>query len=73
MRFLLDQDVPDDVEFSLAALGHTLIKLRDVLPGTTPDREVLRAALERDAVHLFDCNSPPASLPFLQPLGRVTE
>ncbi|HXP59180.1 MAG TPA: DUF5615 family PIN-like protein [Dongiaceae bacterium] len=55
MRFLLDHDVPDDAGFSLEALGHVVIKLREVLPVTTPDDEVLRQAGERDCV-LITCN-----------------
>jgi hypothetical protein len=34
VRFLLDHDVPDDIEYSLAALGHEVLKLREVLPRT---------------------------------------
>jgi predicted nuclease of predicted toxin-antitoxin system len=55
VRFLLDHDVPDDVGFSLEALGHAVVKLREVLPVTTPDDEVLRLAGERDCV-LITCN-----------------
>ena len=55
MKFLLDHDVPDDIEFSLAALGHEVLKLREVLPRTAPDEEVLRMARERDCV-LITCN-----------------
>ena len=55
MRFLLDHDVPDDAAFSLEALGHEVVKLREVLPMTTPDVEVLRLASERDCV-LITCN-----------------
>jgi predicted nuclease of predicted toxin-antitoxin system len=55
VTFLLDQDVPDDVQFSLSALGHTVLKLRDVLPITASDRDVLRTATERECV-LITCN-----------------
>lgn len=55
MRFLLDHDVPDDAAFSLEALGHEVVKLREVLPMTTPDDEVLRLAGERDCI-LITCN-----------------
>jgi predicted nuclease of predicted toxin-antitoxin system len=55
VRFLLDHDVADDIEYSLAALGHEVIKLREVLPATTPDQEILRLAGERDAI-LITCN-----------------
>ena len=66
MRFLLDHDVPDDVGFSLEALGHAVVKLREVLPVTTPDDEVLRLAGERDCV-LITCNRDD----FLAAAGRV--
>jgi predicted nuclease of predicted toxin-antitoxin system len=55
VRFLLDHDVPDDVAFSLEALGHTVVKLREILPVRTPDDEVLRQAAERDCL-LITCN-----------------
>ena len=55
MRFLLDHDVPDDVGFSLEALGHAVVKLREVLPVATPDEEVLRLAGERGCT-LITCN-----------------
>ena len=55
MRFLLDHDVPDDIEYSLAALGHEVLKLREVLPRTAPDRDVLRLAGERNCL-LVTCN-----------------
>jgi hypothetical protein len=32
VTFLLDHDVPHDIEYSLAALGHSVLKLREVLP-----------------------------------------
>ena len=41
MKFLLDHDVPDDMAFSLEALGHAIIKLRQ--------------AAERDCL-LITCN-----------------
>jgi len=55
VKFLLDHDVPDDIEYSLAALGHAVLKLREVLPTTAPDEEVLRLASQRDCV-LITCN-----------------
>jgi len=55
VRFLLDHDVPDDIEYSLVALGHAVLKLREVLPPTAPDEEVLRLAAERQCV-LITCN-----------------
>jgi hypothetical protein len=45
VRFLLDHDVPDDIEYGLAALGHEVLKLRDVLPRTTLDEAILRTPL----------------------------
>lgn len=55
MKFLLDHDVPDDIAFALSPLGHEVFKLREVLPRTAPDEEVLRAAVERDCV-LVTCD-----------------
>lgn len=55
MKFLLDQDVPDDIEFTLTALEHEVLKLREVMPRTAQDEEVLRVAVERDCV-LITCN-----------------
>jgi predicted nuclease of predicted toxin-antitoxin system len=55
VKFLLDHDVPDDVTFSLEALGHEVVRLRQVLPVTTPDDEVLRSASDRHCV-LITCN-----------------
>jgi predicted nuclease of predicted toxin-antitoxin system len=63
---MLDHDVPDDAAFSLGALGHEVVKLREVLPMTTPDDEVLRLAGERDSV-LITCNRDD----FLAAAGRV--
>ncbi|MCZ7638942.1 MAG: DUF5615 family PIN-like protein [Verrucomicrobia bacterium] len=55
MRFLLDHDVPDDLAYSLEALGHEVAKLRELLPITAPDEEVLRLASDRGCV-LITCN-----------------
>ena len=66
MRFLLDHDVPDDAAFSLEALGHVVVKVREVLRVTIPDEEVLRLAGERDCV-LITCNRDD----FLAAAGRV--
>jgi predicted nuclease of predicted toxin-antitoxin system len=55
VNFLLDHDVPDDVVYSLLALGHEVHKLRDVLPAIAPDEQVLRAAAARNNV-LITCN-----------------
>ncbi|MEI6785815.1 MAG: DUF5615 family PIN-like protein [Verrucomicrobiota bacterium] len=66
MKFLLDQDVPDDIAFSLVTLGHGVVKLREVLPVTTPDDEVLRHAAERECL-LITCNRDD----FLDAAGRM--
>jgi hypothetical protein len=66
VKFLLDHDVPDDAGFSLEALGHVVVKLREVLPVTTPDDEVLRLAGERNSV-LITCNRDD----FLAAAGRA--
>ena len=41
MKFLLDHDVPDDMSYSLESLGHEVVKLREILPGASPDENVL--------------------------------
>lgn len=55
MRFLLDHDVPDDIVFALATLGHEVVRLRELMPTTTSDEAVLQLARERDNV-LITCN-----------------
>jgi predicted nuclease of predicted toxin-antitoxin system len=55
MTFLLDHDVPDDLGYSLLALGHVVAHVRDVLPITSPDAEVLRYANEQGYI-LLTCN-----------------
>jgi len=66
VKFLLDHDVPDDLAFSLKALGHEVVKLRQVLPVTTPDDDVLRLAGERGC-RLITCNRDD----FLAAAGRT--
>ena len=58
--------MPDDIAFSLEALGHGVVKLREVFSVTTPDDEVLRHAAERDCL-LIACNRDD----FLAMAGRV--
>lgn len=41
MTFFLDQDVPDDIAHWLRHRGHVVTRLREVLPVTTTDPEVL--------------------------------
>jgi predicted nuclease of predicted toxin-antitoxin system len=55
VKFLFDHDVPDDLTFALEALGHPVLKLREVRFPTAPDDEVLRLAAEQDRV-LITCN-----------------
>ena len=55
MKFLFDHDVPDDMAFALTALGHSVVRLREVLPITTADEELLQFATEKELV-LISCN-----------------
>lgn len=55
MKFLLDHDIPDDVVFTLEALGHEVTRLRDALPVNSQDDEVLRYAAAQGLV-LMTCN-----------------
>lgn len=55
MKFLLDQDVPDDLRYLLDHLGHQVTLLRKALPGSPPDEAVLRFAYEHGCV-LLTCN-----------------
>lgn len=55
MRFLFDHDVPDDMAFSLQALGHEVARLREVLPVASSDYVVLRFSGAQQWV-LITCN-----------------
>lgn len=55
MKFLLDHDVPDDIEFALSALGHEVIKLREVLPSNAADDDVWHTAGSLGSI-LISCN-----------------
>jgi predicted nuclease of predicted toxin-antitoxin system len=55
VNFLLDHDVPDDVVFSLKALGHRVHRLRELASRDAADEEVLRLASEMRCV-LVSCN-----------------
>ena len=55
MKFLLDHDVPEDIVFSLLTLGHDVVRLREVLPATSGDEEVLNFARAQDCV-VISCN-----------------
>lgn len=55
MIFFLDQDVPDDLAHWLRHRGHKVTCLREELPGTTLDRDVLAWAHTHGAI-LVTCN-----------------
>ena len=55
MIFFFDHDVPEDAAFALEAMGHQVIRLRQVLPTTTKDDEVFRFANANDYI-LVTCN-----------------
>ena len=55
MTFLLDHDTPDDLAYSLRALGHEAVFLREVLPTATEDEEVLAHAFKHGWL-MLTCN-----------------
>jgi predicted nuclease of predicted toxin-antitoxin system len=55
MTFLLDHDTPDDIAYSLNALGHQAVFLRDVLAEETEDESVLAHAHKQGWV-IITCN-----------------
>ena len=55
MTFLLDQDTPDDLAYSLQTLHHEVVRLREVLPVDTPDTDVLSHAHAHNCV-MVTCN-----------------
>jgi predicted nuclease of predicted toxin-antitoxin system len=55
VKFLFDQDVPDDTAYGLSTLGHEVVKLRDLIDPRTPDEEVLRLAAKHNYI-LITCN-----------------
>lgn len=55
MKFFFDHDMPDDLGHVLRHLGHDVVLLREVLPGTTPDAGVLAYAAEREFI-VVTCN-----------------
>jgi predicted nuclease of predicted toxin-antitoxin system len=55
MTFFFDHDVPEDAAFALEAMGHQVVRLRQVLPTTTKDDEVFRFANANDYI-LVTCN-----------------
>jgi hypothetical protein len=46
VAFLLDQDVPEDLTYLLAELGHEVLRVRDVLGPEAADSLVLQFAFE---------------------------
>jgi predicted nuclease of predicted toxin-antitoxin system len=55
VKFLLDQDVPDDLSYLLRELGHDVSLLREVMPADAPDPAVLQFANDSQAV-LLTCD-----------------
>jgi predicted nuclease of predicted toxin-antitoxin system len=55
VRFLLDQDVPEDLTYLLRELNHEILRLRDVLPTEATDPAVLQFAHDHDCL-LMTCN-----------------
>jgi predicted nuclease of predicted toxin-antitoxin system len=55
VKFLLDQDVPEDLSYLLKQLGHDVTLLRQALPEDASDEAVLQFAHERGCV-LLTCN-----------------
>ena len=55
MKFLLDHDVPAEVERILARAGHDVVTVRKVLSPTALDSEVLGQAIESSRI-LITCN-----------------
>jgi predicted nuclease of predicted toxin-antitoxin system len=55
VRFLLDQDVPEDLTYLLRELNHEILRLRDVLPTQATDPAVLQFAHDHDCL-LMTCN-----------------
>jgi predicted nuclease of predicted toxin-antitoxin system len=55
VKFLLDQDVPQDLCYLLEQLGHEVTLLRNVLPPDVSDGAVLQFAYEHGSV-VLTCN-----------------
>jgi hypothetical protein len=55
VKFLLDHDVPIEVQHLLVFWGHKTIALKDVLPTTAKDEEVFKRAQVEGAV-IISCN-----------------
>jgi predicted nuclease of predicted toxin-antitoxin system len=55
VKFLFDQDVPDDLSYVLKELGHHVTFLRESMPTTATGAAVLRHATEHGQI-LITCN-----------------
>jgi len=55
VKFLLDHDVPADIERILVHRGHSVVTVRDVMPTTASDAEVFNAAQTGNQI-LVTCN-----------------
>ena len=55
MKFLLDQDVPEDLTYLLREPNHEVLRLRDILPLEATDAAVFASAAEPDCL-LTTCN-----------------
>ena len=55
MKFFLDHDVPDEVEQLLRHWQHDPVRLREILPITTPDETVFAFA-QREQRLIITCN-----------------
>ena len=55
MTFFFDHDVQEDAAFALEAMGHQVVRLRQVLPTTATDDKVFRYANANDYI-LVTCN-----------------
>jgi predicted nuclease of predicted toxin-antitoxin system len=55
VRFLFDQDVPDELRYILEQMRHEVSLLRHLLPTDASDSDVLQLAHDRDQV-LVTCN-----------------
>lgn len=55
MRFFLDHDVPDEVGVVLRTRGYDVVRLRELLPITTPDEAVWTHVLQATRI-IISCN-----------------
>jgi predicted nuclease of predicted toxin-antitoxin system len=55
VKFLFDHDVPDEMAYTLTAMGHEVFKLRELMKAQATDDAVLRVAGENRFI-LITCN-----------------